>query len=31
VGVTLFQILSQAVTGRGITGPGVATMHEFNP
>lgn len=29
--VTLFQILSQAVTGHGIAGPGTATMHEFNP
>ena len=31
VGVTAFQILLQAVTGRGITAPGAATMHEFAP
>ena len=29
--VTAFQIVLQAVTGRGISATGVATMHEFNP
>jgi lipopolysaccharide/colanic/teichoic acid biosynthesis glycosyltransferase len=28
---TAFQILVQAATGRGISGPGAATMHEFAP
>lgn len=28
---TAFQILTQAVTGRGIAGPGAVTMKEFNP
>ena len=31
VGVTAFQIVFQALTGRGIAGAGSATMHEFNP
>lgn len=31
VGVTAFQILLQAVTGRGISATGSATMHEFAP
>jgi lipopolysaccharide/colanic/teichoic acid biosynthesis glycosyltransferase len=31
VGVTAFQIALQALTGRGISGPGSATMHEFSP
>jgi len=31
VGVTVLQILLQAVTGRGISGPGTSTMHEFAP
>ena len=31
VGVTAFQIVLQALTGRGIAGSGSATMHEFNP
>jgi lipopolysaccharide/colanic/teichoic acid biosynthesis glycosyltransferase len=29
--VTAFQIVSQALTGRGIAGAGSVTMHEFNP
>jgi lipopolysaccharide/colanic/teichoic acid biosynthesis glycosyltransferase len=31
IGVTAFQMVAQAVTGRGIAGAGSATMHEFNP
>jgi lipopolysaccharide/colanic/teichoic acid biosynthesis glycosyltransferase len=31
VGVTAFQIALQALTGRGISGSGSATMHEFSP
>lgn len=31
VGVTAFQILFQAITGRGIAAPESATMHEFAP
>jgi lipopolysaccharide/colanic/teichoic acid biosynthesis glycosyltransferase len=29
--VTLFQIVAQAVTGRGVAAPGSATMEEFSP
>ena len=31
VAVTVFQVVSQAVTGAGISSPGVATMREFQP
>ena len=31
VAVTALQVLRQAFTGRGISGPGAATMHEFAP
>ena len=31
IGVTAFQMVVQAVTGRGIAGAGSATMQEFNP
>lgn len=31
VAATVFQILIQVVTGRGISGAGIATMHEFAP
>jgi sugar transferase EpsL len=31
VGVTVLQLVAQAVTGRGISGPNTATMHEFAP
>jgi lipopolysaccharide/colanic/teichoic acid biosynthesis glycosyltransferase len=30
-GLTAFQMMSQAITGRGITAPGSATMQEFAP
>jgi lipopolysaccharide/colanic/teichoic acid biosynthesis glycosyltransferase len=31
VGVTGFQVVFQGLTGRGISGSGSVTMHEFNP
>lgn len=31
VGVTVLQLVAQAVSGRGISGPNTATMHEFAP